>query len=397
MGKICVYTCITGNYDNLNEIKHPEKGIDYYCFTNNQNLKSKTWKIIQIKDSHLDNCRLARKIKTLGHPTINQYDIAVWIDADVVWQKSISEFIDTYIKNKSFAIFKHHIRNNVYDEAVACLQLRKDDKDTIQNTLNYLKNNNYPDNNGLCESTVFIKKPKDPTVIKTMQVWFDVIKNYCRRDQLSFNYAIWKTNLQISIINLNVWDNPWFYTAKHLSTPKIKDCQIYYGNPNQNFDFKKNYTYKYQVKNNLYTINTIIPFNTNQIEVNFCDIIGASYNNLTITPNPKRIQQYGFTIINQSYIFCTNHSTIKIFNDFKENQKLSISFNLLFPNQIIINETIENQWIENNSLLQANNQLKSEVQQLKTTNSSLQNEIQKIKSSKSWRIIEKTKKLVPHK
>ena len=26
MNKICVYTCITGDYDNLNELKNKEKG-----------------------------------------------------------------------------------------------------------------------------------------------------------------------------------------------------------------------------------------------------------------------------------------------------------------------------------------------------------------------------------
>jgi len=45
MKKVCVYTCITGDYDNLKEIKNKEKNIDYYCFTNNKNIKSNTWKV----------------------------------------------------------------------------------------------------------------------------------------------------------------------------------------------------------------------------------------------------------------------------------------------------------------------------------------------------------------
>ena len=42
MNKICVYTCITGNYDNLIEINNIEEGIDYICYTNNKEIKSKT-------------------------------------------------------------------------------------------------------------------------------------------------------------------------------------------------------------------------------------------------------------------------------------------------------------------------------------------------------------------
>ena len=43
--KICVYTCMTGNYDSIKEIPKKEAGIDYYCFTNNKNVKSNTWKV----------------------------------------------------------------------------------------------------------------------------------------------------------------------------------------------------------------------------------------------------------------------------------------------------------------------------------------------------------------
>ncbi len=104
MKDICVYTCITGNYDNLNEIKNPEKNIDYFCFTNNPNLTSTTWKVIQIQDNTLDNIRLARKIKILGHDRIKNYKIAVWTDADIIWQKSISDFVETYLRDAPFAI-----------------------------------------------------------------------------------------------------------------------------------------------------------------------------------------------------------------------------------------------------------------------------------------------------
>ena len=32
MSKICVDTCITGDYDDLKEIKNVEKNIDYFCY-----------------------------------------------------------------------------------------------------------------------------------------------------------------------------------------------------------------------------------------------------------------------------------------------------------------------------------------------------------------------------
>ena len=75
MNKICVYTCITGDYENLKEIEKKESGIDYYCFTNNRNIKSNTWNIVYIESDELSNVELARKTKILGHDIINNYDI----------------------------------------------------------------------------------------------------------------------------------------------------------------------------------------------------------------------------------------------------------------------------------------------------------------------------------
>ena len=64
--KICVYTCITGDYDNPKEIPKLEKGIDYYCFTNNKKIKSNTWNVIYINDKS-NRCNTCRIFTRLPH------------------------------------------------------------------------------------------------------------------------------------------------------------------------------------------------------------------------------------------------------------------------------------------------------------------------------------------
>ena len=139
--KICVYTCITGNYDNLKEIKTSEKGIDYYCFTNNNNIKSKTWNVIYIEDEILSNIQLARKIKILGHPIINEkYDILLWMDGAVVFRKNIVDFINCYLQeDTNFVGFKHGERNNIKDEAISCYRFYKETKENVENIIDFYK------------------------------------------------------------------------------------------------------------------------------------------------------------------------------------------------------------------------------------------------------------------
>ncbi|MBR2754046.1 DUF616 domain-containing protein [Candidatus Saccharibacteria bacterium] len=393
MKKICVYTCITGNYDNLHEIEIIEDGVDYLCFTNNKNLKSKTWKIIHIEDNKLDNHHLSRKIKMLGHPIISKdYDISVWMDASVVWQKSVKDFTNNYLKNTTFAAFKHSQRNSILEEAFACLRFRKDTKDNILKTLSFLEQEKFPDNLGLFEMTVFIKKHNDPTVIKTMETWFNAVCKKSKRDQLSFMYAVWKNNLRVTPINLSVWDNQWFYTIKHNTNSDIVDCHIYYGNSNQVIDFSKYFIYKYKKNGSTFSVKTTIPFDTPEIEINITNSPGIDFKNIIFKPKYQHLIILGSVNIKNKSVFYTGCSTIKYYSNFKKGQELFFSINMSILDQKQLQELFEGLSIKNDLLINQNNQLKSDNALLRHVNQDLNNQLNAIKNSKSWKIIQKYQK-----
>ena len=47
--KIVIYTCITGNYDEIEEPLIIESGCDYFLYTNNKELESDIWTIKKIQ------------------------------------------------------------------------------------------------------------------------------------------------------------------------------------------------------------------------------------------------------------------------------------------------------------------------------------------------------------
>ena len=64
---------------------------------------------------------------------------------------------------------------------------------------------------------------------------------------LTIDAAVWKTGLAVDTINLNVWNNPWFVARRHLSDPPVSMCSVYYGDPDDGFEYDRFYTYKYEV------------------------------------------------------------------------------------------------------------------------------------------------------
>ncbi len=396
MGKrLCVYTCITGDYDDLHEIKNPEKNIDYICFTNNQTLKSATWKIIQIRNEGLPNQLLSRKIKILGHPLISKnYDLSVWMDASVVWDQSIEDFVKCHLKEKPFAAFKHHARSNIHEEALACLTFRKDTKENLLYTIKFLDNSNFPDNLGLYEMTVFIKQHNNPIVIQAMHTWFTMVSNYSKRDQLSFMYALWQTNLPVTTINLNIWDNKWFHNAKHsISSPPL-DAIVCYHDYNSSDQLGDYYSYTYNRQNNIYSFSTTIPTNTSTININPFNTIGLFYKIIATHPSSSKISVRGSLEYNSGNISCTEFNLIQLKGSFKKGQKLSFSMETKTIDELPINDLLDCFWRQNNTLISRNNQLSIDLKRANQDNKKLQNDLSNILNSKGWRTLNKLRNIM---
>ena len=393
--KICVYTCITGNYDSLHDINNPEKNIDYYCFTNNKNLKSDTWKVVYIKNDGLDDHHLSRKIKMLGHPTINKkYDISVWMDASVTWQKDISDFVNTYCKEKPFSAIKHSQRNSIHEEAIACLQLHKDTKTNIVNTLSFLDSDGFPDNLGLYEMTVFIKKHNDPSVIKAMDLWFKMNQDFSKRDQLSFMYVVWKTNLSVNPIKINVWNNPWFTNHNHKVKAPSPTFDVYYGDPNSNFDFNQFFSLSLKDNNSLLSISQKIPKDCDNIYIYLPCTSGLICNDINSKPPISKYEIINATPYYKDYIFLSANGIIILYGSFKKGQSLNFSANLQqIDYSNLINYT-EHICKTNAGLVKDNSAIKNNNKMLKEELENYSQTLKDIYNSKSWKIIRGIKKIL---
>ena len=56
-----------------------------------------------------------------------------------------------------------------------------------------------------------------------MNKWYEEIKNYSHRDQLSFNYIMWKTGLKIKYINKNLALEYFVQNLTHLEVLQFID------------------------------------------------------------------------------------------------------------------------------------------------------------------------------
>lgn len=376
MNKICVYTCITGDYDNLKDLVFPDKDFDYICFTNNRNITSNFWKVIYIQDDKLDNLTLARKIKILGHEELKKYDLTIWLDGAMQLRKPLSTFMNECCDLDSYDMvgFKHRDRDCIYDEIDTCVYLFKENIENAKKIYDFLKKENYPEHNGLIESTVLVRKNNDD-VKKLMNLWFDMLSKYSRRDQLSFNYCLWKNPINIQMLEMNVFDNDYFIHEGHKSIFFSRNYRVYFGD---NYKFDNLFEEKYKYEKGCYEASFNVPFDVDKIE-----LIVSPYDYVILNDVETNIK-YDFNcyLLSDYKVFFKNRSLV-FYGNFKKNENIKIKFNFDVLNIDVVFNILE----------RSNSMYERKISDLENNLTSTTEELNKVLNSKGWKMLENLRKL----
>ncbi len=221
MSKTVVYTAIFG--DQVKLYPQPElEGIDYICFSDRPH-QAKGWKVVECKpmfDS--DPIRNNRYYKLHPHLFLKDYDQSIYIDGNFVILDSPLPMMKKRLKSEHMLVFNHlHTKTDprdcIYDEHEAIIKLYqekkilKDDLGAMSRLIDYCHSKGYPKHNGLVKGGVLIRKHLEPEVIHLMERWWYFVKNYSKRDQLSFNFVAWEQEFKFGFLPGDIRrGNPWF-------------------------------------------------------------------------------------------------------------------------------------------------------------------------------------------
>lgn len=181
MNKI-LYTAIIDGYDTLKNPAVVTEGWRYLCFTNDETLTSDIWEIIILKDC---DKKTSRKVKILAD---FEYDICIWVDANIEIHCDLNDFVDKFCPNSDFTVLAHPDRRCIYEEGKACIILKKDDPKMIKSQMEQYKCMNYPENNGMVGTGLMVRKNNE-NYESFFRFWWAWVKDWSKRDQLSFNYC----------------------------------------------------------------------------------------------------------------------------------------------------------------------------------------------------------------
>lgn len=220
--KVVVFTaCIGSATDTLLTPTVIPEGIEYFCFTDKALPITSPWQPLQVPTAP-DPVLEARRAKVRLHEIVRRVaplcDAYLWIDAAYELHIDPRTLLPALL-HADLAVLVHPHRTSIVDEAVA-IRKRKDLafpelSALLDRQVDRYLGEQYP--NRVLSSTGLIMRRHDLRTARFNEVWWSEIQAHRHtRDQMSFDYAVWKRSLAITYLEGSYKVNP--YATWHDST-----------------------------------------------------------------------------------------------------------------------------------------------------------------------------------
>ena len=210
--RACVYTYLLGAYDQL--LPQPaaaDSDVDFICFTDDPGLRSDTWQVRLIESRYpSDLVRSARFLKIVGDPSLDEYDVTLCIDASVLLRARPEAIIDAWLDDEHpVALATHSYREQLIDEFDEVVRLNYDDRARVHEQLLSYALHHGDELTAKPLWTGMMVRRRTPEVAAAMQLWFDHVLRFSRRDQLSVNVALAQSGLAYRALALDNFESEY--------------------------------------------------------------------------------------------------------------------------------------------------------------------------------------------
>lgn len=195
---LVVYTCITGAYDELRPVRAPEAGVHYVCFSDGRTAAAAGWEMRPLPQAFESPALANRFVKMHPHLLFPECERSVYVDGNVEFGAGVKALADSALRAHGMALFAHPFRDCVYEEAVECAAIGHDWIWNFARQMSGYRRQGMPARQGMFECNVLFRRHHEPAVVAMMQAWWREFTRGARRDQLSFPYVAWQSQVPLN-------------------------------------------------------------------------------------------------------------------------------------------------------------------------------------------------------
>jgi hypothetical protein len=225
--QMAVFTAITGCYDTLKpQPSSAAGGASLVAFLDAptaalHNGQTRGWQLAPASFPEIDDRRASRYFKVNAHLALPDSSYSLWIDASVslVAPYPVNRLAERFLGECDICVFRHSVRRSIYEEADVCKERGLDRAETIDSQIDRYRREGLPYDTGLAELPIILRRHSD-AIRAFNEAWWSEILAGSWRDQLSFNYVVWKSGLRYATFPLSMAiQNGLFLKYRRIAPP----------------------------------------------------------------------------------------------------------------------------------------------------------------------------------
>ena len=225
--KVTVYTSVSKGYDSLKLPERIDRRFNYVIFTDDPRIDGLgVYDVRPLPVKNLDNARAIRYAKTHPHVLFPQHEAAIWVDTSIMVQGNIVPLLNQFMASgKAIGNFTHYMRQSVYEEFEASIELGKADYDILKRQMWHYKRQGF-ENQDLSENGILFFNLGHERLGAAMEAWWQQILDFSTRDQLSLGYALSTNGVEryhLADPPITIRNHPNFILTPHFSDHWVLD------------------------------------------------------------------------------------------------------------------------------------------------------------------------------
>ncbi len=207
--KIAVVTAIANEKDDL-RTDYVFDGADFIAYTDQ---REEQWISRPLKEQFKDPVRNAKIHKVLIH-NYADCDVSIWVDGNISFNVPPEQLVEQLLGDGDMWVMTNPGRSTIEEESTAIVALNSDaNSEDVFRQKEHYREKGYRDIN-LYECNVIIRRHNKKTEAFNEKWWAEIC-THSRRDQMSFPYALSKSDVDIRTSTGGIHAHPYFSYGSH--------------------------------------------------------------------------------------------------------------------------------------------------------------------------------------
>lgn len=205
---LVVFTAIVGRTDALKAPTVVNPHVRYVCLSDRPQ-RVTPYECAIVPTAGQDIRLLSRRLKILAdHPALGHPDVVLWHDAAFRMDcDPIALAVEAFTDEINMLAFQHPRRTQIEDEAAAIAHWGYAPLAHLQRQAATYRGEGFSQT--MITSTGFCLRRLIPRIVAFNRFWWREVERWTWRDQMSVDYAIWKSSVRLRYIPGHYRDNPY--------------------------------------------------------------------------------------------------------------------------------------------------------------------------------------------